>query len=147
MINKVNPVKRQKLVDICCRYGVRDLYAFGSRAGEISAMIDNRLTSFSLPGSDVDIGVFPVHLTGWGPEKKVNLTIELEDLFQVSRVDLVFLPEAEAFLALDVIRGELLYTGDPDMQARHELFVLGRAGDLLPLKKARMEMIFEEGAR
>lgn len=59
----------------------------------------------------------------------------LEDLLQVGRIDLILLPEADPFLALDIIKGELLYTDDPDQQARHELFVLRRAGDLLPFKK------------
>jgi hypothetical protein len=73
--------------------------------------------------------------------------MELEDLFEVGRVDLVLLPEADPYVALDVIRGELLYTRDPDRQARYELYVLRRAGDLLPFKKERMRMILEEGAR
>lgn len=43
--------------------------------------------------------------------------------------------------------GGLLYTRDPDSQARYELFVLRRAGDLMPSKKERMRMILEEDAR
>jgi hypothetical protein len=78
---------------------------------------------------------------------RVRFTMELEDLFEVGRVDLVLLPEADPYVALDVIRGELLYTQDPDRQARYELYVLRRAGDLLPFKKERMRMILEEGAR
>jgi len=50
-------------------------------------------------------------------------------------------------IALDIIRGEILYTNDPDRQARYELFVLRRAADLLPFKKQRTRMILEEGAR
>ena len=138
---------RQKLTGICRQYDIRDLYAFGSRAGELSAMVDAGPASFSRPGSDADIGVLPAHAAEWEPEKKVRLAIELEDLFQVGRVDLVFLPEADPFLAMDIIRGELLFTSDPDRQARYELFVLRRAGDLLPFKKARIRMILEEGAR
>jgi hypothetical protein len=57
------------------------------------------------------------------------------------------MPGADAFLCADIVAGELLYTADPDEQARYELFVLRRAGDLLPFKKARMHMILEEGAR
>ena len=71
----------------------------------------------------------------------------MEDLFDVERVDLVLLPEADPFLALDIIRGELLYTRDPNQQARYELYVLRRAGDLLPFQKIRTRMILEEGAR
>jgi hypothetical protein len=46
-----------------------------------------------------------------------------------------------------VIRGELLHTEAPDDQAQYELYVLRRAGDLLPFKKERMRMILEEGGR
>ncbi len=48
----------------------------------------------------------------------------------------MLLPGADPFLALNVIRGELIYTEDFTDQARYELYVLRRAGDLLPLKKA-----------
>ena len=138
---------KQKLAGICRRFGVQDLYAFGSRAVEVSAMVDNRSVSFSSPGSDLDIGVLPVRLTCWEPGKKVDLAIELEDLFEAGRVDLVFLPEVDPFLALDIIRGELLFSSAPDRQARYELFVLRRAGDLLPFKKDRVKMILEQGGR
>ena len=79
--------------------------------------------------------------------QKSQLAIELEDLFHAGRVDLVLLPEADPFLSADIIAGELLFTKDPDQQARYELFVLRRAGDLLPFKKARTRMILEEGGR
>jgi hypothetical protein len=75
------------------------------------------------------------------------MTIELEDILNVRQVDLVVLSEADPFLALDIIRGELLHTEAPDDQAQYELYVLRRAGDLLPFKKERMRMILEEGGR
>ncbi len=96
--------------------------------------------------SDVDFGVLPEKREIWYPEKRVKLSMILEDLFQITRADLVFLPEADPYLALDVVRGELLYTKDADQQARYELFVLRRAADLLPFKSERIRMILEEGA-
>mgnify|MGYP001615923093 CR=1 FL=1 len=81
------------------------------------------------------------------PSKRVRLSFEIEDLLEVSRVDLVILQEAEPFLALEIIRGELLYAEDMDRQAGYELYLLRRAGDLLPFKKERIRMIMEEGAR
>jgi predicted nucleotidyltransferase len=135
------------LKKLCQTYGVHDIYAFGSRAGEIMAWIKGDSVQSAHPESDVDIGIFPLSWSKWDAERKVNFSMELEDLFAVSQVDLVLLPEAEPFLALDIIRGELLYTIDPDEQARYELFVLRRAGDLLPFKKERIRMILEEGGR
>lgn len=137
----------RKLSEICRRYEILDLYAFGSRAREIFALVQNQPVSSAEPGSDADIGILPAEISSWGPENKVKLAIELEDLFHVPRVDLVILPEADPFLAADIISGELLYTSDPDRQARYELFVLRRAGDLLPFKKDRIHKILEEGAR
>lgn len=138
---------KQKLKGICKRYNIADLYVFGIRAKEILAMVNDQAFSSSKPESDVDIGILPADHNNWPPEKKVQLSIELEDLFQVARVDLLLLPETDPYLALDIIRGELLYTNDPDRQARYELYVLRRAGDLLPFKKERTRMILEEGAR
>ncbi len=138
---------QNKIADICRRYDIADLYVFGSRAMEISQAVQGLQAMEYHPASDVDIGILPTKMTAWSPRQRVQLSIELEDLLQVGRIDLILLPEADPFLALDIIKGELLYTDDPDRQARHELFVLRRAGDLLPFKKERIRLIFEEGAR
>lgn len=135
------------LKKLCHTYGVHDIYAFGSRAREIWAWVRGYNVSSAHPESNVDIGTLPLNWSEWDAERKVSFGMQLEDFFSVSRVDLVLLPEAEPFLALDIIRGELLYTMDPDEQARYELFVLRRAGDLLPFKKERIRMILEEGGR
>ncbi len=60
----------------------------------------------------------------------VGLADELEQLFEAPRGDVVVLPGAKTFLALDVIRGELLYCADSHAQAEYELYVLATAGDL-----------------
>lgn len=132
---------------ICQKYGVADLYVFGSRALEIAGLARNEPVEETRAESDVDIGVLPEQGHAWPPEKSADLAAELEDLLGVRRVDLVFLPRADPFLAVDIIRGELLYTNDPDRQAEYELFVLRRAGDLLPFQRERVRMILEEGAR
>jgi hypothetical protein len=77
----------------------------------------------------------------------VELTLALEDLFGVGRVDLVVLPEAGAFLALDIIRGEILYCRDFDQQAEDELYVLRRAGDLSYFQRERIRTVLNEGGR
>ena len=89
----------------------------------------------------------PTDLRAWDPERRVDFAIAMEDLLGARRVDLVPLHEADPFLALDAIRGELVYTADPEAQARHELYILRRAADLAPLKRERIRMILEEGAR
>ena len=44
----------------------------------------------------------------------------------------MILPEANALLAAEVVRGELLYTEDADAEAEAQLYYLRRAGDLAP---------------
>jgi predicted nucleotidyltransferase len=133
---------------ICKSNGIADLYVFGSRSGEIAARVHGKsVTTPKNLKSDIDIGVMPADATRFKPLQRITVAIELEDLFDAPRVDLVILPEADPFLALDVIRGELLYCDNPDRQARHELYVLRRAGDLMHFKKRRIQMILEEGAR
>jgi predicted nucleotidyltransferase len=139
--------KAERLSELARAYGLADIYAFGSRAAEIAAMIINGESLKSASSSDVDIGIRPKQGPRPSTQDLVNLTVELEDLFGVNRVDLVFLAETDPFLALDVIRGELLYTEDPLDQAYYELFVLRRAGDLLPLKRERIDMILRGAGR
>ncbi len=123
------------------RHRLADVYAFGSRAKEIVVLLHEGEAGRSSASSDVDIGVRPLSGVRLSPREIVNIAIELEDLLEVNRVDLVVLPQAEPFLALDIVKGETLYTRDPIDQARYELLVFRRASDLLPLKKERIEMI------
>ena len=137
------PMKGQ-ITGICRRYDVVEVYVFGSRSREVLALVSDECQPFPPSGSDVDIGVLPADREPWSPRKRVALTMELEVLFQVDRVDLVLLPEADAFLALDIIRGELLFSDDLDRQARYELFVLRRAGDLAHYQRKRIRTILGE---
>jgi predicted nucleotidyltransferase len=140
-------IPQHKLRDIALRYGVEEVYAFGSRAKEVAIRLSGERASVAYPKSDVDIGVRNRLGLTLGPSERAKLALEIEDLLKVSRVDLVILQETDPFLAVDIIRGELLYTRDPDQQARYELYLLGRAGDLIPFKKERIRMIMEEGTR
>lgn len=139
--------KAARLSELARTYRLADIYAFGSRAGEIAAMIRTGRALKRTSSSDIDIGIRPKQGPRLSPRDLVNLTVELEDLFGASRVDLVLLPDSEPFLALDIIKGELLYTEDPLDQAYFELFVLRRAGDLLPFKRERIDMILRGAAR
>jgi len=138
---------KQKIAEVCLKYEIADLYVYGSRSKEIAALVYNLPLLPEQPERDLDVGILPEKKEVWYPQKRVNLIIELEDLFHVNRVDLVLLPKADPYLALDIIRGELLYTRDPDQQASYELFILRQAGDLLPYKNERIQMILEDNAR
>ena len=123
-------------------FGLHILYAFDSRGREALAWLDG--DSGLPPGpSDLDIGVKPAQPLS--ARRKVELAVALEDLFDVGRVDLVVLPEADPFLAVNVIRGERLFADDAYLADEYDLYVLRRAADLLPLERERQRLILESG--
>ena len=132
---------------IADRYALRDVYVFGSRAGEIAARLSGRDPVEGPRDSDVDIAVQPREGATLDAAARSDLAAELEDLLDVARVDLIVLSEAPPFVAFDVVAGELLHTSDALAQAEHELYVLRRAGDLAPLERERIRLIISEGAR
>lgn len=132
---------RDLLHDLSEQYSLVAIYAFGSRANEVAARVTGQLMTAAHPRSDVDIGVLPVrghHLT---IRDRVRMAIALEDALDVSRVDLVLLPEAKAFLAADIVCGELLYTTDADAEAEFQLYALRRVADLAPFERERRRLI------
>lgn len=135
-----------ELLDLARGYGLDAVYVFGSRADEIAGRVMGR-EMLARPASDVDIGVLPRRGTRLTARDRVRLAGKLEDMLDVGRVDLVVLPEASAFLAVDVIQGELLADLDPDRTAEFELYVLRRGGDLLGFERRRVEAVLSEGAR
>lgn len=140
---KVKALNRLKILsELAEEFSVVDIYAFGSNAKEALSFIKGEKDFLEIPpSSDLDMGVRPECTTYLSAKRKVELMIALEDFFNVSRVDLVDLTEADPFLALEVIHGELLYTKNLDDQAEYELFVLRRAADLMPYKKERIRMV------
>lgn len=128
-----------QLERICGRFQVVSLYVFGSRAKEIAARVAGQPPVPGPAGSDVDLAVQPAPGALRDPGARVNLMQTLEDLFEVSRVDLVVLSEARPFLALEAIRGELLFCDDEDRQSHEELYYLRRAADLAPFQTDRLE--------
>lgn len=137
----------RQLAELAEEYRLVAIYAFGSRAPEIAARVAGApLPERRQPLSDVDIGVLPAFGHHLDVRDRVRIAIVLEDLFDVERVDLVVLPEVSAFLALDVVTGELLYTTDPDTQAEYRLYVLRRAADLAPFERERRRLLRERMA-
>jgi hypothetical protein len=132
---------RAALEAICRAFQVHILYAFGSRGREALAWLDGDAGSLPPGPSDLDIGVKPAEPLD--VRRKVELAIALEDLFGVNRVDLVVLPEADPFLAVNVIRGERLFADDSYLADEYDLYILRRAADLLPFERERQRRILE----
>lgn len=135
---------REALCALARQYDLTAVYAFGSRAEELAARVASEDVKADHPLSDVDIGVLPARGHDLSAEDRVGLMQALEELFGVERVDLVILPEADPFLAANVVRGERLYIRDEYQVDEYDLYVLRRAGDLVPLEQERMALILGE---
>jgi predicted nucleotidyltransferase len=130
---------KEQIKDIASQYGLQIIYAFGSRAKEALDMVEGRIEQVSPKPSDLDIGVKPEKpLT---VEEKVKIAILFEDVFDVSRVDLIVLPEAPVFLALEIVTGEVLYRQDSTYEAEYQLYIMRVAADLLPYEQLKQRMI------
>jgi predicted nucleotidyltransferase len=126
------------------QYNLLGVYVFGSRAPEIAAQVRGepvRPAAAAHPDSDVDIAVLPMREYPLAARDRVRLMLALEETLNVTRVDLVILPEADPFLAANVVRGERLYAQDRYLADEYDLYILRRAGDLATLERERMALI------
>ena len=135
---------KERLRDLCRRYGIDALYAFGS-LGERAAAALRAGTRVARQGtSDLDLGVLLRPGCALDAQRRSALAGELEDLLGGPQVDLVVLSDADPYLALDIVRGERLAVLDKHHEAEYELFVLRRAGDLAPFERERRRLVLGE---
>ena len=137
----------ESLSQMAEKYSLSVIYGFGSRSKEALDFISGRNRIFNFKGADLDIGVLPETTVRLTVHQKVDLAADLEDLFAAHRVDLVGLPEADPFLAANIIRGERLYCRDETEADEYELYILRRAGDLAPLERERIGLILGKERR
>jgi predicted nucleotidyltransferase len=140
----------QAIKALCRRHGLAELYVFGSRCAEVAARVRSdagppKSAPTGSPEADVDVGVRPPPGRRLSAEELVTIAGELEVMLAVPRVDVVLLSTAPPYLALEAVRGELLFCADGHAQAEFELYVLRRAGDLAPFQRARHEMVLSGG--
>ena len=138
--------RKIQLSEICRKYSADILYGFGSLSKKVKQWIDAEIDSI-LPHnrqSDVDVGVKPLKGKIFSLDEKVRFSLELEDLFSVNRVDLVIIPEADPFLAANIIRGERIFCQDDYRADEYDLYILRRAGDLAPLERERQSIIMKK---
>jgi predicted nucleotidyltransferase len=131
----------EKLSALCERHGVDALYVFGSRAAEVAAFVRGHDALDPTSGADVDLGVLPAPRRHLDVHDRVRLTSEFEELLGVPRVDVVLLPRAGPYLALDAVSGELLVSADPVRESEYQLYVLRRAGDLAFYERERRHQL------
>ncbi len=135
--------RRLMLEQICHQFGVAVLYAFGSQAKRVQDWLSACEESLALT-SDVDIGVKTTRGLRLPIAEKISLTVALENIFRCQRVDLVFLTEADPFLAVQILRGERIFVLDEYEADEYELYILRRAADLAPLERERMALVLGE---
>lgn len=140
-MNQRSAKRAEALARLCDKFRVNIVYAFGSRAGEVKEWLKGKRSDLPAGPPDVDVGVKGADLS---VRDKVRLTLGLEKLLGVTRVDLVCLDDADPFLAANVIRGERLYARDTYAADEYDLYVLRRAGDLAPLERERIALILGE---
>ena len=129
---------------LASKYKLQFIYAFGSRAKELAASKPGQMERLPESPSDLDIGVKPHPGQQLSTLEKVDIAQEIEESLGVAKVDLIVLPEADPFLAANIIRGELLYCTDKYLADEYELYILRRAGDLIHLERERQALIMEK---
>jgi predicted nucleotidyltransferase len=90
------------------------------------------------PDSDLDLGVL------YKAPQALETTLELEQALDRAThraVDLVDAARASAFLAAEIVRGERIFCRAPTDTDVFELYVLRRAGDLLPFERRRQALL------
>lgn len=136
--------RNKRLKTIAQEFNLHIIYAFGSQAKEVYEWTKGAVQSLTIPfSSDVDIGVKPAPSKVLSIKEKVALSMQLEELFAVGNVDLLVIPEVDPFVAANIIRGERLYCRNVYEADEYDLYILRRAGDLIPLERERMSLIME----
>lgn len=137
---RLNELQRE-IKKLAGRYDVQLIYAFGSRAKEAYEFVQGRKTALPASPSDLDIGLKsgrPLSV-----EEKVKIAAFFEDLFEVSRVDVVMLSEAPVMLALEIVQGERLFAKDDRYEAEYQLYIMRRAAELAPFERMKKDLILE----
>lgn len=134
----------EDLASLADVYGLDTIYVFGSQSDQVLRFLrSGSEPPWISPLSDVDIAVRPLPGCRLSVRDKARLAAKLEDLLRVSRVDLVLLPDADPFVAVNAIRGEPIFRRDKEGADEYELYLLRRAGDLAFLERERIAMTMD----
>lgn len=120
------------LGQICEDFGLLALYLFGSRADDGLRLL--RGEEVSGEGSDLDVGIvfrsLPQDLSVLS-----RLQVELEEIFEPLRVDVVPLHQVDALFQYSTIEGHRVAATDEDEADRYELIVMNMATELLFIQR------------
>lgn len=124
--------RQETLNRLCREHGLLAVYLFGSRADDGLRLLQGE--AVSREGSDLDIGVvFREPLRN--SRVLSSFQVELEDIFEPLRVDLVPLQRVDALFQFSAIDGHRIAGSDSDKVDRYELFVMNMASEAHWLKQ------------
>ena len=130
----------RRLGELCARYGVLALYAYGSRAAQARHWL-HRGGAFGAGPNDLDLAVSGGIDKRYALAEKVAMASAFSDLFAFEAIDLADMNEVDPFVAANIVRGERLYCADRMYADELDLYVLRRAGDLAPHERERLARI------
>lgn len=133
--------RQRKLAALCEEHDLLSVYLFGSRGDDGLAVL--RGEPVAGVGSDLDVGVVYRGTDEPDFRRTGALQVDLEDLFEPLRVDLVPLQKVDAlfqFRAID--QGHRVAAPDSTRADFYELFVMRQASELLPIQRRLEEEEF-----
>ncbi len=141
--------KRKEISRLCEDFGAALLYLFGSQAEKGYAYIRGTRVQVEDPLADLDIGaVFRQQLPETGAvDLYADLYHALQEVFDIFRVDLVFLQEQHSVFQANAISGRCIYAGSPPFRDRYEEDILRRAADFKPFLERYLDEYLEEVLR
>lgn len=136
---------KRELLDLICReHGLLAVYLFGSRSDDGLRLLDGE--PIASAGSDLDVGVAfrdsDVSFRTLGV-----LQVQLEDLFDPLRVDLVPLHRVDPIFQFNAIDGHRIAAPDSTAADFYELRVMREASELLPIQRQLEEDFFGTGTK
>jgi predicted nucleotidyltransferase len=120
-------------------HGLLAIYLFGSRADDGLRLLDGE--AVARVGSDLDVGVVFLD-SGFDLRALVKAQLQLEELFEPLRVDVVSLQRVDAIFQSHAVDGHRIFAADAQRTDLYELYVLARAGDLLHWERQRELELF-----
>lgn len=122
----------------------RSLCAVAERDADVCALyvFGSRIDGTARPDSDLDLGVL------YGSRQPTEKTLALEEALHVATrapIDLVDAARATPFLAFAIVRGDRIFVRREVEADLFDLYVLRRAGDLLPFERERQAMLLAPG--
>ncbi|HMB54555.1 MAG TPA: nucleotidyltransferase domain-containing protein [Thermoanaerobaculia bacterium] len=140
--------RRKRLDQLCQEFDLLAVYLFGSRADDGLAVLDGERVDGD--GSDLDVGVIfrLARPAGWDEETEIPvlrlgpLQVELAEVFAPLQVDLVPLQRVDALFQFAAADGHRVAAPDAVAADYHELYVMRRAAELLPIERRLEEEEF-----